>query len=101
MTASGSFSPRIVIYGIGFVGKALARFAIEKNWTIVAAFNRAGDKIGQDIARLAGLDRDIGIIVQDSETADYSTLEADIALVAMTDRMDWNWPAMSACSAPA
>lgn len=93
MTASGSFSPRIVIYGIGFVGKALARFAIEKNWTIVAAFNRAGDKIGQDIARLAGLDRDIGIIVQDSETADYSTLKADIALVAMTDRMDWNWPA--------
>lgn len=93
MTGTEGFSPRIVIYGTGFVGKSLARFAVEKGWPIVAAFNRAGDKVRQDLGRLAGLDRDIGVIVQDCDKADFSALEADVALVAMTDRMDWNWPA--------
>jgi 2,4-diaminopentanoate dehydrogenase len=85
--------PRLVIYGMGWVGQNLARFAIEKNWPIVAAYNRAGAKVGQDVGRLVGLDRDIGVVVMDCDTADFSTLKADVGLVAMTDRMEWNFPA--------
>lgn len=88
-----SFSPRIVLYGIGLVGQVLARLAVDKGWTIVAAYNRAGDKVGQDLGQLAGLGRDLGVVVQDSEAADYSDLDADVALIAATDRLEINLPA--------
>ena len=55
--------PRIVIYGMGQFGQLIARLATEKDWPVVAAFNRAGPKIGQDVGRLAGLDRALAIAV--------------------------------------
>jgi hypothetical protein len=79
--------PRIVIYGPGLYGSHIVRFAVEKGWPIVAAFNRAGDKVGKDIGRVAGLERDLGVIVQDCDTADYSDLRADVAFLAFTDRL--------------
>lgn len=82
MTAENKISPKLAIYGIGFTGKALVRLAHKKGWDIVAAFNRQGDKIGQDIGRLAGLDIDLGVVVQDCETADYDAVNADIMLNA-------------------
>ena len=60
---------------------------------MVAAFNRGGPKIGQDIGRLAGLDRDLGVIVQDCETAGFDSLAADIGVVTMTDRIEENFAA--------
>ena len=85
--------PRLVLFGVGFVGRELVRLADGKGWPIVAAFNRAGDKIGQDLGRLAGLDKDLGVVVQDCEGADYSALEADVALIAATDLLKVNYPA--------
>ena len=70
-----------------------ARILIAKGWPIVAALNRAGPKIGQDLGRLAGLDRDLGVRVQDCDTADLASLGADVAIVALTDRLKQNWPA--------
>ena len=92
MSANEKYSPRIVIYGIGHVGQAYVRIAADKGWDIVAVYNRAGDKVGQDIGRLCGLERDLGIVVQDCDTADYSSLRADVALVATTDRLSLNLP---------
>lgn len=87
--------PRIVIYGTGQFGGYITRFAVERGWPIVAAFNRAGPKIGQDLGRLYGLGRDLGVIVQDCETAEFSTLrgKADIAVVVMTDSLKTNFAA--------
>src|SRR4051794_27964585 len=85
--------PRIAIYGIGQYGQRVARIAIEKGWPIVAVFNRAGPKVGQDVGRVTGLGRDIGVIVQDSETARYDQLEADIGIVAVKNRLSENMPA--------
>jgi 2,4-diaminopentanoate dehydrogenase len=85
--------PRIVIYGVGQYGQYIVRFAEQKGWRIVAAYNRAGKKVGQDVGRLAGLDRDLGVVVQDCETADYHNLGADIGVVTMTDRIAQNFPA--------
>ena len=85
--------PRIVIYGTGRTGQTIARLAIQKGWTIAAAFNRAGPKVGQDIGRLAGLDRDIGVVVQDCETATYANLDAKIGIVTVTDILRQNLPA--------
>lgn len=84
--------PRIVIYGTGQFGQYITRFAVQKGWPIVAAFNRAGAKVGQDLGRLAGIG-DIGVIVQDSDTASYDNLEADIGVVTTVNRLTLNLPA--------
>ena len=86
-------APRIVIYGTGQYGQYITRFAVQKGWTIVAAYNRAGNKVGHDLGQLAGLGRDLGIVVQDCETARYDNLDADIGVVTMTNRLSINLPA--------
>ena len=79
--------PRIVIYGIGQYGSYVARFAVQKGWPIIAAFNREGSKVGQDLGRVIGLDRDLGVTIQDCEAGNYDTLrgQADIGIVAQTN----------------
>jgi hypothetical protein len=88
-----SGKPRIVIYGMGQYGSYIARLADQKGWTVVAAFNRAGPKVGQDVGRIVGLDRDLGVVVQDCQTADYGNLEADIAVVTHRDLLKDNMDA--------
>lgn len=90
MTAT---KPRVVIYGVGQYGSHVARFAAKKGWPIVAAFNRAGSKVGQDLGRALGLERDLGITIQDCETGDYGKLDADIGIVAQTNTLRLNLPA--------
>lgn len=85
--------PRLVIYGTGQYGGYVTRFAVQKGWPVVAAFNRAGPKVGQDLGRLAGLGRDLDIVVQDCDTADFDALEADIGIVTMTNFLGQNLPA--------
>ena len=90
-----SSKPRVVIYGTGQYGGFITRFAVQKGWTIVAAYNRAGAKVGQDLGRVAGLGRDLGVIIQDCDKADYSALKgkADIGVVTMTNMLRVNMPA--------
>ena len=93
MKSGKTDKPRIVIYGTGQYGLIAARIAIEKGWTIAAALNRDGKKIGRDLGRLAGMDKDSGIYVEDCEAADYGAMVADVAIVATTDRLAVNFPA--------
>jgi len=93
MNSARTDKPRIVVYGVGQYGSIAARIAIEKGWPVVAAVNRPGEKIGQDLGRLARLEKNTGILVQDCETADYGAMEADAAIVATTDRLAVNFPA--------
>lgn len=92
MSAKDKFSPKIAIYGTGFVGQTLVRLAEKKGWDIVAAFNRAGDKVGQDLGRLAGLQKDLGVVVQDCEQANYDAVQADVVLNATSDLIEQNMP---------
>lgn len=90
MVGIGIKKPRIVIYGVGQYGGYVARFAAQKGWPIVAAYNRAGPKVGQDLGRVVGLDYDLDVIVQDCDKASYSNLDADIAIVAQTNLLKVN-----------
>jgi 2,4-diaminopentanoate dehydrogenase len=85
--------PRVMIYGVGYYGMEAVRILAKKGWPIVAAVNRAGPKIGQDLGRLAGLKEDLGVVVQDCETADFATLDADIALDVQRERLSLNFAA--------
>lgn len=84
------------MYGVGRYGTDVVRMATAKGWPVVAAYNRAGPKVGQDVGRLAGLDRDLGVVVEDCDAADYSSLgdRADLAVVATTDRLAENLPCL-------
>ncbi len=93
MAKQSNDKPRIAFYGLGNYGLEAARIAAANpHCTIVAAYNRAGPKVGQDLGRLAGLDRDLGVVVQDCDTADFAAAGADVAIVAVTDRLAKNLP---------
>ena len=85
--------PRLAIYGVGQYGALITRLATEQGWPVVAAFNRSGPKVGQDLGRVAGLGRDLGVVVQDSESGDYASLEADIGVVTHMDLLSLNMDA--------
>lgn len=80
-------TPRIAIYGTGQFGTLAAKIAVQKGWSVVAAFNRAGPKVGQDLGVLMGLDDELGVVVQDCDTADYAAVDADVGIVAVSDRL--------------
>lgn len=84
-------APRLAIYGVGLYGKQLVRLAVQKGWTVVAAYNRAGEKIGQDVGLLAGLEQPLGVIVQDCEQADYAEAGADVGIVAVSNFLKDNF----------
>ena len=86
-------TPKIAIYGTGQYALEAVRIIVEKGWEIVAAYNRAGAKVGHDLGELAGLQAPLGIIVEDCETADYDASGANIAIHSVGDRLDYNWPA--------
>jgi 2,4-diaminopentanoate dehydrogenase len=92
MTKASTSPPKIIINGVGNVGRRLIRFCDMKGWPIVAAYNRAGEKIGQDIGQLAGLGRNLGVAVQDAARADYPAVKADIALNTVGDLLHLNYP---------
>lgn len=85
--------PRIVLYGIGQYGKRVAGIAAGKGFPIAGAVNRAGDKVGKDLGQVAGLDADLGVVVEDCDRADYRAMAADVGIVTMTDYLDVNFPA--------
>lgn len=60
----------------------MARFAVEKGWPIVAAFNRAGPKVGKDLGQVVGLEHDLGVFIQDCDAADYHNIETDVGIIA-------------------
>lgn len=87
------FRPRVVIYGVGYYAMEAVRILVNKGWPIVAAVNRAGPKIGEDLGRLVGFKEDLGVIVQDCEGANYASMDADVALVVQTERLSLNFVA--------
>jgi secondary-alkyl amine dehydrogenase [NAD(P)+] len=93
MDTSNPKTPRLVIYGTGTYNSRVVYIADQKGWPIIAAYNRAGDKVGQDLGRVCGLEKDLGVIVQDCDKASYDNIEADVAIVAITDRLSQNFVA--------
>ena len=83
--------PRLVIYGVGRFGQQITRLAASKGWPVVAAFNRDGAKVGQDLGELAGCSKPLGVRVQSSDT-DHIEVDADVAIVCVADRLQDNLP---------
>ena len=93
MSKREKINPKVAVFGIGFVGKTLVQLARKKSWEVVAAYNRAGDKVGQDVGVVSGLGEELGVLIEDSATADYSSSGADIALITADNRIAGNMDA--------
>lgn len=89
----GSAKPRLAIYGVGQYGSLIARLATMAGWTVVAAYNRAGPKVGQDLGDVIGLGRKLGVVIEDCDLASYDNVDADIAVVAQTNVLRLNMDA--------
>jgi 4-hydroxy-tetrahydrodipicolinate reductase len=83
--------PQVAIYGAGQYALESVRIMHRKGWDIVAAYNRAGEKVGRDIGELAGIEP-LGVLVEDCEEANYGSSGANIAIHSVADRLDYNWP---------
>ena len=77
---------KVLIYGAGGIGQAVARLVAERGWA-VGAVNRAGEKVGRDLGELTAVPSLQGCVIADSETCDLATCGADIAVVAVHDRL--------------
>jgi hypothetical protein len=84
--------PRLVICGIGQYGGLVARAALDVGYEIVGACNRAGEKVGQDIGEVIGLDKKLGIIIQDIETADLKSMNADVGISTQCNDLRGDMP---------
>lgn len=68
---------RVILFGLGPIGAAIGRLALEKSGVkIVAAIDADPAKAGQDVGRVIGLERDLGVTV---------TANADIGLATDAD----------------
>jgi 2,4-diaminopentanoate dehydrogenase len=85
-------SPRILICGAGRHGCEAAVIAHQLGWTVVGVYNRAGPKVGQDVGMLSAHESKIGIAVEDIDGVDFNRLNADLAIVAVSDRLQQNLP---------
>lgn len=71
---------RIIQYGIGPIGAAIVRLIAEKgNAEIVGAIDIDPAKAGQDLARVVGLERDLGVIVS-PDAEEVLRIPADIVV---------------------
>jgi 2,4-diaminopentanoate dehydrogenase len=84
--------PKVIIVGAGRHGCEAAVIAHRLGWSVAAVLNRAGEKIGRDAGFLSAHQEPIGIDVTDIDTVDLAAFDADIAIVAMTDRLVTNLP---------
>jgi 4-hydroxy-tetrahydrodipicolinate reductase len=79
---------RGIVYGVGAMGKIMARLMLEKGVEIVGAVAKSPEKVGRDLGDVAGLDYETGVIIDDDPERVLSTQPADIAVVALASYLD-------------
>lgn len=76
---------KVVLYGVGAVGKLIARFLLEKQGVkIVGAIDVAEDKVGKDLGLLLGLNKKLGVVISRNTASLFSKVKADIAIHTTT-----------------
>jgi 2,4-diaminopentanoate dehydrogenase len=78
---------RAVVYGVGKVGAVVVKLLREKGVEIVGAFNRAGPKVGRNLAALTGLDEPLNLAIREAVPGCLKGLAADVAIVSVYDDM--------------
>ncbi len=72
--------PRVVIYGVGAIGSAVAKVLIERRIEVVGAVDISPAKVGRDLAEVAGLKEETGIVVKRTLSEALEPGEANVAV---------------------
>jgi len=88
---------RGVVYGLGQMGKILARLAVEKGIIPVGAIDMNPALVGMDLGEVAGLGYPLNVQVSDNADETLRGIEADIALIAVYAEMDRSFPLFRKC----
>lgn len=89
---------RAVVYGVGAMNSQVTRMLLDKGVDIVGALARSPEKVGQDLGVVAGLGREIGVIIEDDANKLFSSRTVDIAVIAVTSYMDALYPHLRVCA---
>jgi len=73
---------RAIVYGVGAMGSIMARLLVDKGVEIVGAVGRSPDKVGRDLAEVAGLKGSTGVTVE-ADARRALEAGADIAVVSV------------------
>ena len=80
---------RVIQYGLGPIGSAMARHVVERQGLdLVAGIDVDPTKVGQDVGQIIGLDRLLGFKVADSLSTAMAQTEADVVLHTTSSYFD-------------
>lgn len=69
---------RVIIFGVGSVGKEVVRaLSVKKGVQIVGALDK-GPIAGRDLGEIAGLGRDLGVVITNDEDVLFARTKADV-----------------------
>lgn len=91
---------KAIQYGLGAMGSGMARIMLEKeNIEVVGAISDLERDKGKDLGEVIGLDRKVGIIVENDAEKVLKAVSADVVLIAtcsfMSDIVEQALPALS------
>jgi secondary-alkyl amine dehydrogenase [NAD(P)+] len=73
---------RAIVYGVGAMGRVMARLLIDKGCEIVGAVARSPEKVGRDLGEVAGLGLRTGVAVE-ADARRALEAGADVAMVSV------------------
>ena len=80
---------RVIQYGLGPIGSAIARHVVERpGLGLVGAVDIDPAKVGKDVGEVIGLDRPLGFMVADRLEEVLARMEADLVLHATSSYID-------------
>ncbi|UCC32841.1 MAG: hypothetical protein JSW53_03300 [Candidatus Bathyarchaeota archaeon] len=84
---------RVVLFGVGAMGRRMARFLIEKEGAeIVGAIDISKDKVGRDLGEVVGVNKTLGVEISNDTNAVLSKAKADVMLHTTTSFLKHVYP---------
>jgi hypothetical protein len=88
---------KAVVYGVGGLNKLITKFMVEKGIDIVGAIDVNPDLIGKDLGEVAGLNRNLNVVISDDADTVLAEAGADVASVAIFSQMERMYPIFRKC----
>jgi len=88
---------KAIVYGLGTMGKVMAKLMVEKGVSVVGAVDINPDIVGKDIGEVVGLGYPLNVEISDNADAILSELQADIVVLAVYAEMERMYPLFKKC----
>ncbi len=86
------------MYGLGYMGKEIAKLLLKKKGVeIVGAIDISKDIVGKDLGEVLGVKKDLGVTVTDDSKSLLSKVESDIVAHATTSYLTQTFSQISEC----